>query len=297
MRAEFALAAECAAETGPESTAETANTCRRCGQCCKLGGPTLLPEDLPLVTGGYLPLASLVCLRAGEWVRDDAASAGSAATVLRPLAQECIKIAGCGRGRHPWQCIFYADGGCRIYASQPVQCKTLFCANTAPMMALLARDDALSRRSVWEALPANVPLPFMSAMSPMRCEQIQSHEQLQQDISTRSLWPELVAAYEEVCPVGPYVKALAVSRGSAGPTADVRLDVTSDVTFDVTSEVRPAVVRDAALECAELCRRDVAFRALCVERKAAPAEFLPFLLGRPLKDLAVPQRTLVSGAS
>ena len=85
--------------------------CRRCGECCLRGGPTLMREDAPLL-------------------------AGEAAT---------------GEPGHPWRCLYYRDGaGCGIYARRPVQCRVLLCADTAPLEALLANRQSLDRCAALE---------------------------------------------------------------------------------------------------------------------------------------------------
>ena len=64
-------------------------------------------SDTALLVSGTLTLESLVCLRAGEWARDDSRKA------LRPLEGERIKIAGPGGRVHPWRCLYYREGvGC-----------------------------------------------------------------------------------------------------------------------------------------------------------------------------------------
>ena len=99
-----------------------APVCRRCGTCCLLGGPTLMLSDAALLVSGTLTLEALVCLRAGEWARDDSRKA------LRPLEGERLKIAGPGGRVHPWRCRYYREGaGCGIYEQRPAQCTALFC--------------------------------------------------------------------------------------------------------------------------------------------------------------------------
>ena len=104
----------------PADSGEAAS-CRRCGTCCLRGGPTLMLSDTALLVSGTLTLESLVCLRAGEWARDDSRKA------LRPLEGERIKIAGPGGRVHPWRCLYYREGvGCGIYMQRPAQCAALF---------------------------------------------------------------------------------------------------------------------------------------------------------------------------
>ena len=117
---------------------DNAPVCRRCGRCCELGGPGLLRDDAPLLSSGALKPEMLVCLRRGQWARQDGMGGG-----LAQLENEMIKLAGTGKAPHPWQCLAYAPGtGCTIYERRPVQCGVLFCEDTRPLEALL-RDCLL----------------------------------------------------------------------------------------------------------------------------------------------------------
>ena len=152
--------------------------CRRCGRCCELGGPGLLRDDAPLLSSGSLKPEMLVCLRRGQWARQDGMGGG-----LAQLENEMIKLAGTGKAPHPWQCLAYAPGtGCTIYDQRPVQCGVLFCEDTRPLEALLRDVSALDRR----AAIALLPLPDVQ----------------------RRLWEELVQAHEEACDVRQYFALL-----------------------------------------------------------------------------------------
>lgn len=153
---------------------DNAPVCRRCGRCCELGGPGLLRDDAPLLSSGALKPEMLVCLRRGQWARQDGMGGG-----LAQLENEMIKLAGTGKAPHSWQCLAYAPGtGCTIYERRPVQCGVLFCEDTRPLEALLRDVLALDRR----AAIALLPLPD----------------------AQRRLWEELVQAHEEACDVRQY---------------------------------------------------------------------------------------------
>ena len=123
--------------------------CRRCGRCCELGGPGLLRDDAPLLSSGALRPEMLVCLRRGQWARQDGMGGG-----LAQLENEMLKLAGTGKAPHPWQCLAYAPGtGCTIYDRRPVQCGVLFCEDTRPLEALLRDVPALDRRAAIALLP------------------------------------------------------------------------------------------------------------------------------------------------
>lgn len=239
--------------------APVALRCRRCGQCCLRGGPTLMGEDAPLLHNATLSVQTLVCLRRGEWARDDARHA------LRPLARELIKVAGAARhgkaanAAHPWRCPYYLaageSAGCGIYAQRPAQCRMLFCADTGPLEELLARGPCLDRRAALEIFPGL-------------------------NAAARSLWLELAAAHEEQCPAHSCLRIardLGFCPSSRTSAADAKQEL---------PPVADAAARQAALaELAEAARCDAAFRTLCVRRAGVPAEVLPFLLGRPLTVL------------
>ena len=234
-----------------------APVCRRCGMCCLRGGPTLMQADLPRLTGNVLTLETLVCLRAGEWARDDARGE------LRPLDRECIKVAGLGGQAHPWRCRFYRDAsGCGIYAHRPVQCSALFCMNTDPLEDLLAREPLLDRAKVLETLAPLAHIPGFYGMPG----------------GARALLPDLVAAHEEQNPVVPVLEAAARlgfaprgARDHAGESAGVEEGERQNLIDGINKAV-----------CTE-----AAFRELCVERAGVPAAMLPFLLGRSMADLLV----------
>lgn len=123
-------------------TLPTDEQCRRCGTCCRSGGPALHQADRSLVESGRLPLADLFTIRSGEPVMDNVAGTRSTAPT------DIIKIKGTGRG---WQCRYFdpATNGCRIYGHRPLECKLLLCANPAEAMAEYDQDR-LTRRDLLE---------------------------------------------------------------------------------------------------------------------------------------------------
>ena len=134
----------------PESPAPTpAPVCRRCGQCCRAGGPALHLADLPLVRSGTLLRAHLVTLRRGETVNENVTGKRIV------LTQEMVKIAGQEKSR---ACFFHDATlrACRIHPNHPLECRTLFCEDTAAIRAIyqqdrLTRADILNARGgLWE---------------------------------------------------------------------------------------------------------------------------------------------------
>ena len=232
-----------------------APVCRRCGMCCLRGGPTLMVDDASRLVNGALTLDSLVCLRKGEWARDDVRGG------LRPLEQEHIKVAGLGGQAHPWRCRYYRDGsGCAIYAQRPVQCSALFCMDTSPLVDLLSGTPLMDRAEAFRILSDEAHLPGFPAL----------------DAGTRALLPDLMAAHEEQSPAAPVLEA-AARLGFAPQGVQVHDAGAMD------AEERQAVLAHLG----EAVRTEAAFRQLCVERAGVPEAILPFLLGRALRDLLV----------
>ena len=67
---------------------DNAPVCRRCGRCCELGGPGLLRDDAPLLSSGALKPEMLVCLRRGQWARQDGMGGG----LVVPIVIEVLCI-------------------------------------------------------------------------------------------------------------------------------------------------------------------------------------------------------------
>jgi len=126
-------------------------TCRKCGTCCRKGGPALHREDRRLVMEGRIPAEALYTIRAGEPVQDNVAG-------QRAYAQgDIIKIKGSG---DDWCCRFLEDdtARCTIYDYRPVECRTLQCWDTRAIEALydkdrLTRQDLLGDvAGLWELI-------------------------------------------------------------------------------------------------------------------------------------------------
>jgi len=111
-------------------------SCKKCGECCKQGGPALHLEDLDLVRSGKIPVTSLITIRKGELAYNPRTQA------VQPVAVELVKIAGLGK---QWDCRYF-DGtkGCTIYQYRPQACRVLKCWDTDDILALVEKDT-LSR--------------------------------------------------------------------------------------------------------------------------------------------------------
>lgn len=202
--------------------------CRRCGQCCRLGGPTLMREDAERLLDGTLPLSVLVCLRRGEWARHDGSRGSTAAGLprgdnLAPLAREMIKLAGAGVGPHPWQCPYLREtagqAACAIHDHRPLQCRALFCEAPQAVENLLATGDFLSRAELLARLASVEP--------------------------RASLWRELAEAHEDACPAGGYFR-LRQELATTPNVAAVRRELAEQERYD--EAFRQLCVERGALE-------------------------------------------------
>ncbi len=134
-------------------TAQTTSSesCRRCGTCCKKGGPALHLEDRVLVEEGHIPAQDLYTIRQGEPAFDNVKG------LLQPAVTDIIKIKG---QTSSWQCRFYQshDRACRIYQYRPLECRALACSDTTAVENIydqhrLTRKDLFSHiESLWDLI-------------------------------------------------------------------------------------------------------------------------------------------------
>jgi Fe-S-cluster containining protein len=111
-----------------------APVCRRCGECCRKGGPGLHEADAPLFDDdGPLDFSHVVALRAGELVYDQVRGR------VLPLEREMLKLKPAPATA---ACAFYRlkDRSCGLYEARPEECRALFCADTAPLAALYDKN-------------------------------------------------------------------------------------------------------------------------------------------------------------
>lgn len=121
--------------------------CRRCGTCCRQGGPALHGEDRTLIDEGVLPVHQLVAVRYHEPSLDPLRDE------ILPSRSEFLKIRGQAAS---WTCTYFNDDetGCSIYRTRPLECRLLFCRETVPLEEVLGKD-LLTRR---ELLAADDPV-------------------------------------------------------------------------------------------------------------------------------------------
>lgn len=127
---------------GDEPEGEEGASCRRCGTCCKKGGPALHAEDRILVEKGWVPLASLFTIRQGEPFFDNIRGG------IHPATTDIIKIKNRDR-----QCSFYkiAEKSCDIYEHRPLECRALQCWDTAEIERVYA-DSRLTRKDLLDGV-------------------------------------------------------------------------------------------------------------------------------------------------
>lgn len=121
--------------------------CRKCGNCCKEGGPALHIQDLELIKRGIIPLHHLITIRKGELAYNP--SAGK----IQPVNVELVKIAGSGS---KWDCCYYGEDTCSIYANRPHACRVLKCWDTAEILDIVEKDT-LSRFDIIENSDPLIP--------------------------------------------------------------------------------------------------------------------------------------------
>ncbi|WP_051434722.1 YkgJ family cysteine cluster protein [Desulfonatronum lacustre] len=135
------------------------NHCRRCGTCCRKGGPALHHADLPLLRDTIILREALYTLRVGEPVHDQV----KGQVVL--LDAECVKVrskesAVDSSAKSEPGCRFYlpdpspaaqasewASGRCAIHENKPQECAALKCWDTAGL-AEAAATPRLSRLDI-----------------------------------------------------------------------------------------------------------------------------------------------------
>jgi Fe-S-cluster containining protein len=116
--------------------------CRRCGTCCRNGGPTLHLEDKHLVESGIIPLKSLFTIREGEPANDNIKKS------IQPATTDIIKIKG--QNNSPL-CRFFnsKDNVCKMYEHRALECRALKCWDTQEIEQIysktrLVRKDLIS---------------------------------------------------------------------------------------------------------------------------------------------------------
>ncbi len=108
-------------------TAQGLFECKRCGTCCRKGGPALHDTDAGLVAGKIIPPENLYTIRAGERVRDNINGG-----LIRTDA-EIIKIRP-APGLTACICFKQTENACGIYDHRPSECRAMQCRDTAGIL-------------------------------------------------------------------------------------------------------------------------------------------------------------------
>ena len=117
------------AEDGKETPI---SECRRCGTCCKKGGPSFHRADKALIEKGVIHSKYLYTIRKGEMAYDNVRQC------LEPVSSDIIKLKGKAES---WTCILFDEkqNECTIYENRPIECRTLKCWDTKALEDLYAR--------------------------------------------------------------------------------------------------------------------------------------------------------------
>jgi len=137
--------------------------CKRCGTCCRKGGPALHLEDKRLVAEALLPIAALVTIRPGEPVLDNVAGR------IISAQEDIIKIKSVGNSP---ACLFLEpeNNTCSIYDHRPLECRILECWQPEKLSSIYCRNR-LSRRDI--LMPEKAWLWNLVSEHQRRCDYLQ----------------------------------------------------------------------------------------------------------------------------
>lgn len=108
--------------------------CKRCGNCCREGGPALHVEDLESIRSAQgADLVHLVTLRRGEHAYDQVTHR------FEPIDREILKFKG---SNGTWTCTFFNNEAnmCSIYEHRPAECRALDCQAPEALMEVYSHD-------------------------------------------------------------------------------------------------------------------------------------------------------------
>lgn len=114
--------------------------CRRCGACCRKGGPTFHLEDRHLIDEGRIPAKYLFTVRCGEPAHENILGR------VVPVETDLIKIKG---KNGTWTCFFLEEeeNRCGIYTDRPAECRALKCWDPRDITRIY-RHRRLTRRDL-----------------------------------------------------------------------------------------------------------------------------------------------------
>ncbi|MEW6585589.1 MAG: YkgJ family cysteine cluster protein [Nitrospirota bacterium] len=115
----------------------TISQCRRCGTCCRKGGPILHREDRKILFEGFVGHQHLMTIRKGERAFNPVTEKVGAVPI------ELVRVMGKGTGR---TCFFFDEerASCRVYEHRFLECRLLQCWDPSQIMQVIGRNT-LSR--------------------------------------------------------------------------------------------------------------------------------------------------------
>jgi Fe-S-cluster containining protein len=118
--------------TSEDAKEKPISECRRCGTCCRKGGPAFHRADKALIEKGVIHSKYLYTIRKGELAYDNIRQR------LEPVSSDVIKLKGKGKS---WTCILFDEkkNACIIYDNRPIQCRALKCWDTKAIEDLYAQ--------------------------------------------------------------------------------------------------------------------------------------------------------------
>ena len=179
--------------------------CLRCGECCRLGSPSLHLKDAELLARGLISTRQVYTLRRGEPVRLNIEAK------LGTLPSELIKFK---EDQEKGYCRYYSENqnSCVLYEDRPLQCRFQQCWNPEALEKLW-QEQKLTRRDILEN---DQDLVELLELHDERCDParlnhlfIQLHntrdmtvldqvlEMLRQDVAIRSLATTKLNRHEE----------------------------------------------------------------------------------------------------
>lgn len=107
--------------------------CKRCGTCCKKGGPSFHLEDKPLLEKGIILSKFLYTIRKGERSYDNVKGR------FLPAPSDILKIKG---QKGSLVCVFFDEDhhACTIYDHRPLECRVLNCWDTQDIERIYAQN-------------------------------------------------------------------------------------------------------------------------------------------------------------
>ena len=120
------------AATSEDGEKKRVSECRRCGTCCRKGGPSFHHADKTLIEKGVIHSKYLYTIRKGELAYDNVRQC------LEPVRSDVIKLKGKGNS---WTCILFDEqqNACKIYENRPIECRALKCWDTKAIEDLYAQ--------------------------------------------------------------------------------------------------------------------------------------------------------------